>query len=103
MTDLLHYIALSLLPSWSWLHVAERLRNFPFQPDRLNFENSDFFVVNRKVSLYVCHAFVIDDLTIKYYLSINTIIFHLSVLLDEDLIVRFILIEMVIGGWLETC
>jgi DNA processing protein len=26
MTDLLHYIALSLLPSWSWLHVAERLR-----------------------------------------------------------------------------
>jgi DNA processing protein len=26
MTDLLHYITLSLLPSWSWLHVAERLR-----------------------------------------------------------------------------
>jgi len=26
MTDLLHFIALSLLPSWSWLHVAERLR-----------------------------------------------------------------------------
>ena len=26
MTDLLHYIALSLLPSWCWLHVAERLR-----------------------------------------------------------------------------
>ena len=26
MTDLLHYIALSLLPSWSWLRVAERLR-----------------------------------------------------------------------------
>src|SRR5258706_8409686 len=26
MTDLLHYIALSLLPSWPWLHVAERLR-----------------------------------------------------------------------------
>jgi DNA processing protein len=26
MPDLVHYIALSLLPSWSWLHVAERLR-----------------------------------------------------------------------------
>jgi DNA processing protein len=27
MTDLLHFIALSLLPSWSWRHVAERLRS----------------------------------------------------------------------------
>jgi DNA processing protein len=26
MTDLIHYIALSLLPSWSWLPIAERLR-----------------------------------------------------------------------------
>lgn len=26
MTDLLHFIALSLLPSWSWLSMAERLR-----------------------------------------------------------------------------
>jgi len=26
MTDLVHYIALSLLPSWSWLPIAERLR-----------------------------------------------------------------------------
>jgi DNA processing protein len=26
MTDLLHLIALSLLPSWSWLQIAERLR-----------------------------------------------------------------------------
>jgi DNA processing protein len=26
MSDLLHFIALSLLPSWSWLQVAERLR-----------------------------------------------------------------------------
>jgi DNA processing protein len=26
MTDLVHYIALSLLPSWSWLPTAERLR-----------------------------------------------------------------------------
>ena len=26
MTDLIPFIALSLLPSWSWLHVAERLR-----------------------------------------------------------------------------
>ena len=26
MTDLVHYIALSLLPSWSWLPMAERLR-----------------------------------------------------------------------------
>jgi DNA processing protein len=26
MTDLLHFIALSLLPSWSWLPIAERLR-----------------------------------------------------------------------------
>ena len=26
MTELQHFIALSLLPSWCWLHVAERLR-----------------------------------------------------------------------------
>jgi predicted Rossmann fold nucleotide-binding protein DprA/Smf involved in DNA uptake len=26
MTDLHNHIALSLLPSWSWLHAAERLR-----------------------------------------------------------------------------
>jgi len=26
MTDLVHFIALSLLPSWSWLSIAERLR-----------------------------------------------------------------------------
>ena len=26
MTELLHFIALSLLPSWSWLAIAERLR-----------------------------------------------------------------------------
>ena len=26
MTDLIHFIALSLLPSWSWLPIAERLR-----------------------------------------------------------------------------
>jgi DNA processing protein len=26
MTELLHFIALSLLPSWSWLSIAERLR-----------------------------------------------------------------------------
>src|SRR2546426_284552 len=26
MTDLLHFIARSLLPSWSWLPIAERLR-----------------------------------------------------------------------------